>query len=189
MIINKEHFYNNYRLHFGKLSQSQVEGLELILDVAMSYDRLTLEQIAYILATARHESANTYQPIKERRASRVQVRIRRMQDRYWHTGYYGRGLVQITWYRNYKQFSDLLDVNLVNNPDLALDSTISVKILFLGMMGGLFTGKKLRDYINDKKVDYYNARRIVNGTFKAKAIAQEAKLFEKCLREATDGNN
>ena len=182
MGYDRANFFAAYRRVFGRLNQSQVDGINLILDTAEGHSSVTLEQLAYILATARHESANTYQPIKERRAGKWQTRIRRMQDRYWHTGYYGRGLVQITWYRNYKQFSDILGVDLVNKPDLALDPAISVKILFLGMIGGLFTGKDLKDYINDRKVDYYNARRIVNGTFRARQVAKEAKLFEKCLR-------
>jgi len=33
----------------------------------------------------------------------------------------------------------------------------------IGMIKGLFTGKKLSDYLTDTKKDYFNARRIING--------------------------
>ena len=39
-------------------------------------------------------------------------------------------------------------------------------ICIVGMRDGWFTGKKLSDYINNDEVDFYNARRIVNGLVK-----------------------
>ena len=50
------------------------------------------------------------------------------------------------------------------------------------MFRGLFTGKKLADYMNDKETDYYNARRIINGLDKAELIAGYAKEFESCIK-------
>jgi hypothetical protein len=58
------------------------------------------------------------------------------------------------------------------------------------MHGGLFTGKKLSDYITASKTDYVNARKIINGTDKAALIAGYAKQFEQILRDsATDTAN
>lgn len=53
---------------------------------------------------------------------------------YWYSydggpEYHGRGFVQITHRSNYRHYGDLLGVDLVGNPDLALDATISAKIL------------------------------------------------------------
>ena len=127
MIVDLYHFFNEYRKHFGKLDQSQVDGLLIILNEAKNH-KLTVAQLGYILASAKHESANTFQPIKERRASILQRKLRKTQNRYWPSGYYGRGIIQLTWLKNYKIFSDLLDVDLVKNPDAALDTDVSVKI-------------------------------------------------------------
>lgn len=42
--------------------------------------------------------------------------------------YYGRGFIQITWKGSYKAYGDAIGVDLVNNPDAALDSLNSAKI-------------------------------------------------------------
>src|ERR1700722_20630129 len=62
--------------------------------------------------------------------------------------YYGRGFVQLTWERNYKTMTDLLGVDFVNHPDLALELDNATNIMFIGMIKGLFTGKSLGDYFN-----------------------------------------
>jgi hypothetical protein len=77
----------------------------------------------------------------------------------------GRGYVQITGRNNYTKFGRLLGVDLVDDPDLALKPQVAWAILSLGMHEGLFTGKKLSDYIPlDERLpaDYFNARRIIN---------------------------
>lgn len=179
--FDRSKFFYRYRLIFGVLNQSQVDGIGLILDYCTSEHTFTLEQVAYILATAKHESANTYQPVRERRAGVTQLKLRKIQDRYWASGYYGRGLVQLTWLSNYQKFSPIVDGDLVKSPDLALSPGISVKILCLGMEQGLFTGKKLSQYVNEDQCDYVGARKVVNGTDKASEIAKIAKQIETCL--------
>ncbi|MCY1545403.1 hypothetical protein D9M68_813440 [compost metagenome] len=47
----------------------------------------------------------------------------------------------------------------------------AVRILFDGMIGGIFTGKKLADYFNQVANDPVGARAIINGGNKAKLIA------------------
>jgi predicted chitinase len=88
---------------------------------------------------------------------------------------------QITGRRNYRVFGELLGIDLEGNPELALDEQVSDRILILGMTRGLFTGVKLDDYINSQKCDYYNARRIINGTDRAEHIAELAAQWEKEL--------
>jgi hypothetical protein len=56
--------------------------------------------------------------------------------------------------------------------------------MFVGMEEGWFTGKKLSDYINGGKADYYGARGIINGKDRAAEIATYAKAFEAALRAA-----
>lgn len=50
------------------------------------------------------------------------------------------------------------------------------------MIEGWFTGRKLDHYFLDSKIDYVNARRIINGFDRAKDIAKYADYFEKALR-------
>jgi hypothetical protein len=45
--------------------------------------------------------------------------------------YAGRGLIQLTHEYNYQHYGDELGVDLVNNPDLALDPTVSARVLAL----------------------------------------------------------
>lgn len=83
--------------------------------------------------------------------------------------YYGRGFVQLTWKANYARMTKLLGVDFVSNPERALDVYFATKILFVGMMGGEFTGKSLSDYFTTSKEDWEGARRIVNpGEIKSK---------------------
>jgi hypothetical protein len=72
-------------------------------------------------------------------------------------------------------------LDLVNNPALALQPGTAYKIMSLGMTRGLFTGKKLPDYLNDEKADYVDARRIINGLDRAELIAGYSEKFEKIL--------
>ena len=68
-------------------------------------------------------------------------------------------------------------VALIVNPELALAPDIAAFVMFEGMMRGTFTGKSLSNYFNDKTTDWLNARRIINGTDEAAAIANIAKAF------------
>ena len=45
------------------------------------------------------------------------------------------------------------------------------------MVLGMFTGKKLSDYIGPGKCDYVAARRIINGTDRAKLVAHYARAY------------
>jgi hypothetical protein len=49
------------------------------------------------------------------------------------------------------------------------------------MKKGVFTGKKLSDYINATSKNYFSARRIINGTDRAQDVANYAVIFEKAL--------
>jgi predicted chitinase len=169
--MNFQIFFDDVRnsLFGGKLSQGQVEGMEKIIN----YSTVSLDQLAYVLATVKWETAHTMQPIKEY-GSTAYLKSKP----YWP--YYGRGLVQLTWKDNYAKYG------LDKTPDKALEWESSLFVLFDGMTKGLFTGKKLDDYINDNKRDYINARRIINGTDRAKEIAQIADAYRTALIAAQD---
>lgn len=100
--------------------------------------------------------------------------------------YRGRALPQLTGEDNYRKASKLVGVDLVTDPDAANDSDISAHILIEGMRSGMFTGKRLSDYIDGDKADYVGARAIINDDVRAngKRVAGYAKAFETALREA-----
>lgn len=158
----------------GKLSKRQVQGMELILNEWEQRQLQDIRWLAYILATAYHETAFTMEPIDEYGKGRG--REYGIPDLETGQTYYGRGFVQVTWKVNYLRFSELLGIDLLNEPDLALDQGIATSILFEGMMNGLFTGKALRHYFREES-DWYNARRIVNRLDRAEQIARYGRAF------------
>lgn len=181
MKFHRTKFFDAYRSAFGPLNQQQVDGLNFLLD-RIEESNLLLPQAAYVLATILHETALTYQPIAE--YGKGKGKAYGKPDP--HTGqvYYGRGYVQLTWRRNSETFGKMLDIDLLNNPDLALDPAISWQITLKGMTEGLFTGKALDDYITKDKKQYRSARRIINGLDRADLIAGYAEKFEAILKES-----
>jgi hypothetical protein len=130
-------------------------------------------QVAYVVATVEWETARTFQPVRE--AFWKSEAWRRENLRYYP--YYGRGFVQLTWQRNYATYGHILGVDLVNDPDKAVDPAIAKFILVHGFKTGAFTGRKISDYVNDHKTDFVNARRCINGVDHAADIARLAKKY------------
>ena len=124
-------------------------------------------QIAYVLATVEWETGNTFRPVRE--AYWMPEWWRKRKFRYYP--YYGRGYVQLTWERNYRVYSDILGIDLVSNPDRAMEPAIACFILVHGFKHGTFTGRKITDYIRQGKTDFVGARRCINGTDRAGKIA------------------
>jgi len=137
-----------------------------------------MEQTAYVLATVELETATTFEPVREAFWKSEEWRKQHLARYY---PYYGRGYVQITWRANYKKFSDLLGLDLVNEPDLALDPAVAIQVLIIGFRDGLFTTKKIGDYINEHRTDFRNARRCINGLDRADHIAALAERWLKKL--------
>lgn len=174
----------------GKLSQSQVDNINLILKEANEQGITNPHHLAYIFATVKHETGNTMEPIKEKGGNNYLFKMYdpegdrpAMAKRAGNTTkgdgvkYAGRGHVQLTWKSNYKKFGDLLGIDLVNNPDLALTPEVSAKILVLGMRKGLFTGVSLTTYTKNFVLNFKESRRIINGTDKQDLIAKTAENF------------
>jgi hypothetical protein len=182
----------------GTLTHQQVEGLTAILD---EWDRRypvgDVRWLAYILATAFHETATTMQPIREMGGEGY---FRRMYDIRGDrpavaqalgntqpgdgVRFHGRGYVQLTGRRNFKRASDSVGVDLIADPDAAMRPDLAAQIAFVGMVEGWFTGKRLRDYFNTAATDWRGARRIINGLDRADLIAGYATAFHNAIRAA-----
>lgn len=147
-------------------------------------------KIAYILATAEHEShlgnlmteigdedyfSRSYDP-----PSRVARQLGNIQPGDGPK-YRGRGFVQITGRRNYTDWSDRLNVDLVNRPEMATLPQIAAKILVIGMNKGTFTGAALGSFVAGNTRDFFNARQVVNGHDRAKDIAEIAQAYYAAL--------
>ena len=159
----------------GKLSQSQVDGVNQIVSSWETYGDGNIRHLAYLLATARWETAHTMQPIYERGAKAYFNKYepgtkigKALGNAQKGDGYLfrGRGYVQLTGRANYRKFG------IENDPDKALDPDAAARILIVGCIEGKFTGKKLSDYKT-----FVSMRRVVNGTDKAAEIAAIADGF------------
>lgn len=192
-MINRKFFCDQARvtLFDGKLTQKQVDGMLAILDgwekdYANSDDRW----LAYALATAHHETDRTMQPIREygRGSQRTYGRRIKMSGKpYFDTQeiFYGRGLVQLTWYENYKRAGDELGFDFLHQADAVMQPDIAVAIMFKGMTRGWFTGKRLSDYFSAAKEDWTGARRIINGIDKASLIAGYGLKYYAAISHTT----
>jgi putative chitinase len=96
----------------------------------------------------------------------------------------GRGYPQLTGKDNYVRAGKLVKKDLVKNPDLALDPLISAKVITYGMKTGMFTNKKLDDFFKPESADWFNARKIINGTDAAGPIGAYGQKFSSALWKA-----
>jgi putative chitinase len=211
--MNKALFFEEVKrsLFGNKLTQDQVDGLEAIIDEWFVQGGGPRQQLAYVLATPYHEVGSAYKPIRENLNYTSVATIRKVWPsrfksdasaqpfvrnpkalaikvyggRLGNTAspsedgwvYRGGGWAQVTGKENYAKFG------LAANPDGILQPKVSAYALVKGMIDGMYTGKKLSDYITNSKTDYVNARRIINADVKANGekIAGYAKKFDKAL--------
>lgn len=201
--MNRNDFYAPFR----PLSASQVQGYEDILNEG-ERRKTPLKHLAYILATADHETGSKLQPIEENLNYTTSARIRSVWPTRFRTtadaapyvrepqklanfvygGRMGNNATGDGWKyrgRGYVQItgrSNYIKFGMEAAPNMALVPAEATKILFDGMDRGLFTGAKLSDYDN-----YLDMRRIVNGNDAASKIATFASRYEAALAAAGYG--
>lgn len=151
-----------------------------------------LSEYAYILATIKHETADTFAPIEEAywikpESKRIAVLKNMYKGRssIIHPSgklYTGRGYVQLTHFDNYIKMSTYVkekfhEIDIAEEPEKACEPEIAWIVLEAGMSKGLFTGKKLPDYFTDDRTDFRNARKIINGLDRAELIKGYAERY------------
>ncbi|WP_242514481.1 hypothetical protein [Enterobacter cloacae] len=165
-----------------------------------------LYKLAYMLATARHETYhfttgeyfsekpevgslnyfNQYDPVL---ATDQFGKNRAISNGNTQQGdgfkYRGRGCVHLTWKNNYQKAKDKFSVDFINQPDLAGDFKYSVPIMVWGMEGGIFTGKSISTYINSSNVSYESARKVINGSDQKALVASYAERFQSILEKTS----
>lgn len=170
-MVYKLDFDKIRQLFGGKLTQSQVDGINDIVNTFNQYGDGQKDHLAYILATAKHETWNTMQPIAE--VGHGKGHVYGVPDEAGKAPY-GRGYVQLTFRVNYVKLDNYLKLGgaLAGNYDLAMQPDIAARILVEGMILGLFSGVRLSQFKT-----FYSMRKVVNGTDKAQLIANYANQF------------
>jgi len=169
--INFEKFKIALKSNLKEFKSKQWDGFVFITKKFYELGHKDLRWLAYILATALHETAHTMLPVTEY-GSKAYLRGKK----YWP--FIGRGYVQLTHDYNYQKYG------IKDTPEKALEPEFAAFVLIDGMVKGTFTRKKLPDYFNDSKDDAYNARRIVNGIDKANPIHKYHRDILKALNES-----
>jgi hypothetical protein len=196
-------------LFAGKITAPQRDGILAIVAGWDKYGYGLDTGMAYVLATAYHETGQRMVAVRETFAStdaqaksRLTAAFKKGQmkwvkEDYWSFGWYGRGLVQLTHEENYSGalreavLKEFPGKDIHATPDLALDPAVAVFILIEGVTKGVtvksdFTKYALEDFINADKTDYPNARKTVNpGELDSyQKIAGYALKFESAIRAA-----
>jgi len=179
-MINRKLFYDGIRPSpfGGKLSQSQVDGIEAVLnfwesppvnpdgDFGKQWGIRAPGWLAYMLATIYHETATKMQPISEYGSNDYFTKHYETRSDLGNgpaaggqagdgARFHGRGFVQLTGRRNYTLMVPIVRHFYPDCPDFTTDPE-AVKqldyastILFYGMFCGTFTGRALKHYIGD----------------------------------------
>jgi putative chitinase len=174
-MINRKVFFDCIRqcLFRGGLSAEQVYGINVILDHwELHYKTVSIFYMAYMLATVFKETGRRMVPVREG-GGEAYLRSKRYYP------WVGEGLVQVTWEVNARKFG-------AKKPGDCMSWPVALRALFEGMLLGMFTGKKLADYIKPTGARNYKlARRIINGDDCAAEIAAYAESFLTALRLAS----
>lgn len=195
VVVERTRFFALGAATLGPLKSDQQQGIEFLLTALEGdADMRDLRWCAYLLATVDHECRPTWRPIHERGgadyfATRYgpETRVGKMLGNATEDDairFHGRGFVQLTGRVNYRRFSGLVGVDLMNEPDLALEPTIAYRIASIGMRTGAFTGKRLGDFLNGTGLDWVAARRVINGLDCATDIAKRGMQFHAALQGA-----
>ncbi|WEK05788.1 MAG: hypothetical protein P0Y65_05900 [Candidatus Devosia phytovorans] len=169
-------------LYGGSFNQVQVNALNAIGAAWEQYGDGDNRKLAYILATAHHETGafkwlhEIWGPTDAQRRYEGRADLGNTQPGDGKR-YMGRGFVQLTGRRNYADWSKRTGLDLIAKPDLVVEPAVAARILVQGSMLGTFTGKKLGDYSVFKDM-----RRVINGTDKADLIAGYAEKFLAALK-------
>jgi hypothetical protein len=104
----------------------------------------------------------------------------------------GRGFVHVRGRAAYASWSKRLGMpdDIVNgvavpffvaHPAALARPHVAALTIVRGMRDGIFTGVALGTYVNDKKTDFHNARRTIDGSRHAREVAAHAEAFSRAI--------
>lgn len=209
--MNRSAFYAAVRasLFAGKLTQAQVEGMEAIFNEWDKTGQKDPRWLAYILATAHHETGARFAPIEENlnySAKRLmQVWPKRFPslaaanpyannpERLANSVYGGRlgndepGDGFRYRGRGFVQITgkdNYAKYGLAYNPEAASENDTAARIIVDGMINGRFTGMTLRAYFNETSNNPVGARKIINPDANGAKIAKDYEAYLKAVKAA-----
>ncbi len=184
------------------LDPQEVSGCEAIL---AAFAGFPLADVAYALGTAYLETAGTMQPVREAYWLSDAQAEKYFMKMYDVTGarpkvakalgntkpgdgakYPGMGYPQTTGLSNYQKAQDVFGIPFVDQPKLMMKSENAAKVMAHFMKSGLFTGKRLADYLPRSGpatfAQFKSARPIINGSDRAADVATFAMKFQPALQ-------
>lgn len=185
--LNEKVFYDLIRpsLFGGRISEPQFRRFAALLAAVRAEERLTVDQAAYVLATA-HWETDRFNAMEEYASGAAYEGRADLGNDQSGDGqrYKGRGFVMLTGRKNYEWASRVSGRDLLLAPTLASDPALAAILIIDGMLTGAFTGVGLGRYINAQKADFVGARRVVNGLDRAELIADIAERYAQSLLTA-----
>jgi peptidoglycan hydrolase-like protein with peptidoglycan-binding domain len=166
----------DFEIRRNKRSANQERSVAALIEAAKA-QKLTKPQIAYVLATAEHES-DRFATLEEYASGAAYEGRADLGNTHPGDGrrFKGRGYVQLTGRNNYKAYADRSGIRLLDLPYILMNwPSLSVWVIVDGMMRGAYTGKRLDQFVNKDRQDFREARRVVNGQDQAEKIAQQAR--------------
>ena len=164
-------------------AQANREASAAAIIAAARAKQLSNAQIAYVLATAEHES-DSFKTLEEYSSGAQYENRPELGNNQPGDGvrYKGRGYVQLTGRLNYTRYSDIAGLKLAEYPIMVMNwPALSVFVIVDGMLRGVYTGRRLDEFVNAGKQDFFNARRVINGTDRAQKIADQASDWQRQL--------
>jgi predicted chitinase len=164
------------------LDENRTNSAKAITDAASSAG-LSKPQIAYVLATAEHES-DSFKTLEEYADGSNYEKRQDLGNSEKGDGprFKGRGYVQLTGRRNYTLYRDITGTELVKLPFIMMNwSALAVFVLVHGMTNGIYTGQRLDTFVNERSQNFIDARQVVNDHDRADKIAAQANDWLKQL--------
>jgi hypothetical protein len=107
-------------------------------------------QIAYVLAIVEWETAQNFKPVREALwlPEESETTKSKLLSFLWPR------IRSINMHTNYRKYCQMLELDLVNNPDMAMESGTALFVLAHGFKTGAFTGRSIGEFINIHHCEY-----------------------------------
>ena len=137
--------------------RGNVEDCWPALVAALDEQGIRSDMVEVAMAATVAVETGIFRPLRERLADkRHQLKLYTTQMRYWPSGYYGRGYIQLTWEANYRAMGLALNLDLLGHPELACRPDVAARILaYYFRHEGVAKAADVRDWAR--------TRRLVNG--------------------------
>ena len=134
--------------------------------------------MAGAMATIRVEVGKNFKPIMEYASGQAYEGRRDLGNTQIGDGvrYKGRGYIQLTGRANYAFYGEKLGLDLISNPDLALDVDVGAKILAL-----YFKERKVDEACVAK--DWLRVRKLINGVNRATGLPNGWNEFQTVITQ------